>query len=116
MKTASRPIVIGNDQTAELIPVVDKNGNCVDMSGWTITFVVRATPTGSTLLSLSASVSGTYNADPDVNTQKAVAPITDTDTDALTAGLRYYAWKRTDAGNETDLDYGLIPVVNTASS
>jgi hypothetical protein len=116
MKIASRPIIIGNDQTAELIPVVDANGDCVDMSSWTIVFVVRATPTGSTLLSITASVSGTYNADPAVNTQKATAIIADTDTDGLTAGLRFYAWKRTDSGSETDLDYGLIRVVNTASS
>ncbi len=116
MKIAARPIIRGNDHTAELTEILDADGAQVNAATWTITFVVKATPSGSALLTYTATVSGTYNADPAVNEQKAVVTITDTDTDALTPGLRYYAWKRTDAGFETDLDYGLIRVVDTASS
>jgi hypothetical protein len=54
----------------------------------------------------SITVTGTYNADPDVNTQRVAVAIADTDTEGLAGGTYKHALKRTDDGLETILSFG----------
>src|SRR5689334_12725867 len=88
-----------------------------DMSGWTIVLEVRKFDSHPTiLLSKTGTVSGTYNADPSMNTQKCTF-VLDAETDLSSTKfpgddqqLRY-SIKRTDDGFEQPLRYGDLPLV-----
>lgn len=83
----------------------------VDITGWTLSWKVKRSVShadSETVLSKTATVSGTFNSDPAVNTQRATVTIDDTDTDGLTAKTYRYELKRTDAGQETVLAYGAL--------
>ena len=56
-------------------------------------------------------IAGTFNATPASNTQRATVTIADTDTDALASGVYWWELKRTDAGLETRIAYGRVPLV-----
>jgi len=85
----------------------------VDMAGWEIKLVIAPndkSPEADFLVDLTATVTGVYDADRTVNTQRAVATLTDDLTNLFTAKTKAphfrYAWKRMDAGSETVLAYG----------
>lgn len=111
------PIVIGNNHIVEINHITDADGAELDTSSWTtVTWFLRATASASAaLLQKTATRSGSYSATPSLNTQKWTAALTDAETDALAVGWRAFAWKRMDPGNETDLAYGSLEVVRTAS-
>lgn len=83
-----------------------------DVTGYATNFMVkrRMSDTDATaLISLSGTVSGTFNAAPAVNTQKITVTLVDTDTDLeIAPGVAYWELKRTDAGFEDVLAYGTI--------
>jgi hypothetical protein len=100
----------GEDKTINF-EILDADSVPVNMSGWTVAFLVRRSDTDTeTVLTASASISGSYNATRASNTQRAVVTILDTDTQHLNAGKYRYSLKRTDDGNETVLNYGIYEV------
>lgn len=99
-------LFLGEDKILRL-HVKDSDGVPVDIAGWAVLFNVRESDRASTdVLSKAAPISGTYNADPDVNTQRAIVTLTDTETAALSAKRYRYSFKRTDDGSETILAFG----------
>lgn len=96
----------GEDKTLKL-EVLDGSDLPVDIAVWSITMDVRLTVDASApaTLSKTATVSGTYNANRNTNTQRAVVTLTDTEL-GITATTYQHAWKRTDDGSETILAYG----------
>lgn len=96
------------------LPVVPKDENGVaavpiNMSGWTVKFVVRKTVDSSgVLVEKTPTITGVYNTDPSVNTQRAEVACTDTEL-GLTVFTRameaQQSWKRLDDGSETVLAY-----------
>ena len=100
----------GEDKTLSL-HVLDTSGVPVDIAGWGIAFVVKVNVDAAAALTKTATITGTYDADHDVNTQRAVVTLSDTDTDALSGPRQYrHSWKRTDNGFETVLAYGKFVV------
>lgn len=83
-----------------------------DVTGYTTNFMVKTTPDdpdAAALLSIDGVVSGTFNANPSVNTQKITVTIPDDATDTELQPIRaHWELKRTDAGQETPLAYGRI--------
>lgn len=99
---------VGEDKGFELGPVVDKDGVPVDMTGWDLHFVVRKADSSPdpALFDKTAVILGTYNVDPEVNTQFARVVFTDTETEVLKAIDYRQSWKRYDNGVETVLAFG----------
>lgn len=119
-------LFVGEDKIFKLELVVaefDADGNVVapsassvpkDMTGWAITFDVRKTNNSAdpAIFSKSATFEGVFNVTSRaVNTQRAVASLTDTEMNTVKAGNTspgsyYYSWKRMDDGSETVLARG----------
>lgn len=87
----------------------------IDIGGWALSWMVKlatsdadaaalVTKTGSS----GIAIAGTFNSAPSTNAQRATVTVEDTDTATLTAGVRVWELKRTDAGYETVLAYGPI--------
>lgn len=87
-----------------------------EITGWTVDFVVRRRDdsTGTALLDLTGSVSGTFDADPDTNTQVATATLSRANTLALPAGTYRYSFGRTDTGARAILAVGDLVVKSAA--
>jgi hypothetical protein len=90
----------------------------VDITGWALSWMIKRNASDADLAAILTKVtptgiviSGTFNATPSVNTQKATVSVLDTDTDLLTPGLYHHELKRTDAGVETTLITGLLELV-----
>lgn len=83
-----------------------------DVTGYNTSFKVKralSDADGSALISATGVVSGTFNANPAVNTQKITVTLVDTDTDTeVNPGSAFWELKRTDANFETPLAYGSI--------
>lgn len=83
-----------------------------EVTGYTTSFVVKRRPDDAdadALMTLSGTVSGTFNASPGTNTQKITVTIADDATDAeIPPGVAYWSLKRTDAGSERVLAFGTI--------
>ena len=112
-------IFIGEDKQIRF-PVYDddNDGIPLDVSGYAMTWILRKKDTASDPALLTKTtgagitVTGTFDVDPDVNTQRVVVTLADTDmaTDlgvVIIPPLKYrYSLKRTDAGSETILAFG----------
>jgi len=99
----------GEDKSFPLTVYTDTTKATVkEITGWTVELVVRERDDspGTALLTVSASVSGTFNADPDTNTQVATATLSDDQTLTLPIGTYRYSFRRTDAGSEGVLALG----------
>ncbi len=98
----------------EILPqganVTDPSVQPIDISGWGLTFVVRATesPTSPPLLTVPATVVGTYNVVRATNSQRARVTLTDSDLAAAVfqPGTYKHSLKRTDDGSEKVVSYG----------
>jgi len=86
----------------------------IDMSLWSVKFVVRygPSPNADLILEKDAILIGTFNASQSANTQRWFVDLTDTEL-TLPAGTYYYSWKRMDDGSETILGYGEFVVEET---
>ena len=87
-----------------------------EITGWTVNFVVRTRDNapGTALLTVSCSLSGTFDADPDVNTQVATATLARATTLALPVGTYRYSFGRTDTGARAILALGDLVVKSAA--
>lgn len=138
LDTEDRRIPIGDDRILSFTIFeqegleVDENQNVVsgtvkDITGYELIFVVRTTDTTprAELITKATggsgiTISGVFNADPDINTQRIEIDIEDTDTwtsssDFLKPGKYRYALKRTDEGTETTLAYGDFVLFETTA-
>mgnify|MGYP000651515120 CR=1 FL=1 len=106
-------LFVGEDKVYRL-ELLDDDDIPVDMTGWAVTFVVK-TRAGTTLLTKTASISGTYSATRASNTQRATVSLTDTEM-AIAPGSHRHSWKRTDDGSESILAYGLFVVEQTTQT
>ena len=79
----------------------------VDITSWKVKRSVSHADSEA-VLTKTAVVSGTFNATPAVNTQRATVTVADTDTDGLSARTYRYELKRTDNNLETILAYGAL--------
>lgn len=102
---------LGTDQAFDFTIYRSKAKSQIrDITGYTLSFMVKRAKSdadASALFTGSATISGTYAADPASNTQKATAQIADTDLPvSTTAGQVHWELKRTDAGAESVLAFG----------
>lgn len=106
----------GNPTAAEILA---GTATPLDVAGMEFSWTLRKTLTSAARLIYKTSadgiaIEGTFNADPEVNTQRIVVTLSDKDTydpDAATplsikAGNYFHALKRTDDGSETVYAYG----------
>lgn len=99
-------LFVGEDKQLRL-HVKDSAGVPVNITGWVVIFNVRDSDRSSMdVLVKTASISGIYDADPDVNAQRAIITLSDTETLTLSARRYRHSWKRTDDGQETVLAFG----------
>lgn len=107
---------IGTDQDYDFTIYTDATEATVrDFSAYGMSFMVKRKETDADAAayvtkttSSGISISGSFNSDPAVNTLKATVSIFDTDTDARVAGSYRWELKRTDAGSESRIGYGVI--------
>src|SRR5690606_1636999 len=64
--------------------VLDRDGDPVDVSGWSFSMVISPSTTAAATLTLPGSVGGTYNAARALNTQRMTFSLSDTDSAKLT--------------------------------
>ena len=110
------PVFLGTDHQFRFHVKNDGETASVDITGYALSFMIKADfgdADASALVTVTTAgggvaISGTYNATPASNTQRATATVADTATDALAEGTRHYELKRTDAGLETVLAYGTV--------
>jgi hypothetical protein len=101
---------IGEDKTL-LFEIYASAGVIQDVAAFAMSFRLRVMGGSDRVVLTKTTASGitftgSFNADPDTNTQRTNVEIADTDTDNLPSGkYQYWLW-RTDAGNETVLAYG----------
>lgn len=90
-------------------------GVVIDFSTWTLKLVVRRNDNSAdpAILEKTATLSGTFNADPNLNTLVATVVLTDTEMQLFSAkgtggkaATYRYSWKRTDDGFETITGFG----------
>lgn len=113
-------IFIGEDKELAFVVWDDTDPDApipLDVAAFDLDFIIRTSDTATaSLLSKSTTpsnditVSGTFNIDPDLNTQKVVVRVRATDTRAWspssTEDPYRYSLKRVDADYETELAYG----------
>lgn len=113
---------IGTDQAYAFTTYANDAQSAIrEITGWALSFQVKRADTDADVNALVTKtttgggivISGTFNATPSVNTQIATVTIVDTDTDTIPAGLYKYELKRTDAGQEARLAYGMIAFQQT---
>jgi hypothetical protein len=99
-------LFVGEDKTFRF--TIQTAGVPDDISGWALLFDVRKSDTAAdpALLSKVPTIVGVYNVDPNLNTQKAVVVVTDTDMNLFKAKTYRYSVKRMDDGSETVLVRG----------
>lgn len=78
-----------------------------DITGWTLSWTLAASSSGAALITVAGVIT---NAAGGVLT--VTVPDTPSGTDALSDGMYWHELKRTDAGSETVLAWGTIPVVD----
>lgn len=117
---ASDDWFIGEDKTLAFEIYSSDEATIQDVSGWAISWVLRkmgdsnAVVITKTTGESTVTITGSYNATPATNTQRVNVLITDDDTDNLQPGTYEHALKRTTAGNETILSYGMAELKKAA--
>lgn len=108
-------LFVGEDKTI-IIEVIDPVTKLpVDISGFTINFVVGKNDRDNTVFNKQATIIGTFNADRVINTQRARIILTDTEMNTVTNRTYRHSWKRMDDGSETVFAYGdFVPERATA--
>ena len=121
----------GEDKTLRFA-ITDVAGAPIDVSAWTLEWSLRLKPGDAdppVLKKTSAptdgiTVSGTFDSDPNVNTQRVLVAIAKADTASIDAGdargaatrrTFAYALKRTDDGSGTVLTFGTLAMRKVAT-
>jgi hypothetical protein len=101
----SGALFVGEDKTF-VLSVVDADDVPVNIATWDVKFYVAKTVTGALIFTKDAVVTGSYNVDPTINTQRASVSLTDTELNTVKRGTYQYSFKRMNDGFETVLAYG----------
>lgn len=98
---------MGEDKTL-VYENLDDAGAPISMSGWAVKLYVRSKDNSPdpAIFDKTASVTGSFNADRTLNTQRASVTLTDDELNTVKAKTYRHSWKRMDAGFETVLAYG----------
>lgn len=115
---------VGEDKTLSFVIYTDSTKTVVrDVTGFALSWKLATAPGQAALLTKATggsgiTISGVFNADPDVNTQVVDVAIADTDTQpdagsALPASTYYHELKRTDAGLEAVLAQGRVRLLSS---
>lgn len=111
-ETALSPLFLGTDFSYVFHVKNEAEDTSIEITGQALSFMVKRDPLeedDAALLSKSATIAGTFNATPSVNTQRATVTIADTDTATLAPlDTAYWELKRTDDGFETVYAYGTV--------
>jgi hypothetical protein len=103
-------LFVGEDKTLRLGPLYSALDSAVgvDMTGWVMVFDVRLKDTSAdpAILSVTPTVSGTFNSVQASNAQYAMVTLTDDQLNLFKAKNYRWSWKRIDNGNETVLGWG----------
>jgi hypothetical protein len=109
----------GEDQLLDF-EILTSSFTPVDVTTWTFEWAIRVNKndTGAAVLSKTTSagitITGTYNADRDVNTQRVRVAIAASDTDNLESRRYFHALKRTTGGNEQIVSDGYADLLVAA--
>lgn len=122
-RTTDEGLYVGADHAVDVYIWADKDKTTILQStAWTLlTLDIRTKDTSSTvLLTKNGTRSGTFDADPDTNTEKWTFTITDDDMVATTfTGNefegRYSIWRK-DAGSEQPVRYGDCTITRTTQT
>lgn len=116
VKVVDLYLVLGDDKPIR-IHVLDRNGNPVNITGFTFKLVVRAQVTDAdpALLEMTGTADGgVFDPVKELNQQRLVFPVTDTQTAALAPERTlYHSVKRIDDTVETTIMAGKFVVVRT---
>lgn len=89
----------------------------INIASWTLSWMVKRRKSDADVDAVltktttsGIAIDGTFNATPGTNTQVATVTVDDTDTLTLPPGSYYAELKRTDAGFETVLAYGVLTI------
>jgi hypothetical protein len=111
---------VGEDKTIPFEVYSSDEATIEDVTGWAIQWVLRKTVGDDAIVlskttgAASVTITGSYDADPAVNTQRVNVLISDTDTDNFQPGKYQHALKRTDDTFETILSYGDVHLKKAA--
>jgi hypothetical protein len=119
--------VYDGDPTAEEIAA--GTATPLDVTGWDLAWVLRKKtnsadpPLIEKTVGAGITITGTFNSDPDINTQRIEVLLADSDTYdpaasppvEIKAGSYVYALKRIDAGSETILAEGKFTLLRAAA-
>lgn len=103
---------VGEDKTLPFEIYSEDEATIVDVAAFAMRWVLRKRKDDDAILldkstgGSTITITGSYDADPDVNTQRVNIIIADTDTEFFQPGRYYHTLKRTDAGLATVLSYG----------
>lgn len=103
---------IERDQTFTFTVLNAARTAAINVTGWATSFMLKKNKSdadaAAVLTKTNGVISGTFNADPDINTQVITVTVADTDVPSATfyEGLYYFEFERTDAGFETPLADG----------
>jgi hypothetical protein len=110
---------VGTNKTLPFEIYSDDEVTIEDVTGWACRWVLRRAKDDDPIILDKTTVSGitisgTYNADPAVNTQRVYVATTPSDTQHLQPGRYYHALKRTDSGFEDILSEGVVHLKKAA--
>ncbi len=108
---ASEDWFIGEDKVLEFEIYGDDDVTLEDVATWAFRWVLRKQGESDAIVISKTTddditITGTFDPDPLVNTQKVEVAIEDTDTVNLQPGVYAHALKRTDDGQATINSYG----------
>ena len=108
-------LYLGADRTFTFHILNEAETAAINIASWSLTFMLKRTKNqldAAALLTKTVgsgiAITGSFDSNPAVNTQRAVVTIADTDTDPLAPGMCIGEIKRMDAGFETPLALGPI--------
>jgi len=118
-KETTDTIWLGTDLTRVFHIKDEAEAVSIDITGWALSWMLKrytSDADASAILTKTTAagaivIAGTFNSDPDVNTQRATLTLTDDATAALYPGLYHWELKRTDDGYETVLAYGRMTLI-----
>ena len=111
---------VGEDKTLSFEIFSSDEVTMENVTGFAMQWVMRQGLEGDPILinkttaGATISITGTWNADMNINTQRVNVSVPRTDTYRLQPGKYYHALKRTDSGNQTVLSYGAVELKRAA--
>jgi hypothetical protein len=117
-KETDDDMFIGTDVIRNYHILNEDEDTSINITGWTLSWMLKKRLSHEDIeafltktVGSGIAISGTFNADPNVNAQRAIVTFADTDTDPFNKGDYFWELKRTTASNETVLAYGKMTLL-----